>query len=147
MFRFSLEPLLKHRVHQEEKRQKELAEARQRLEREEMRKTAIEDAIATTGKDFARKIKAGILLAERIVYSQYLEQQRRELIKVEQRRILFGQHVVLARKNLVEARKKRRMLENLKEKRRSDYQHQMQKKEQDFINEMATQRYIRSHPV
>jgi flagellar export protein FliJ len=80
-----------------------------------------------------------------VLYYRYLDQQRKRLEQVIQRTVLFGQHVVRARQKLVETRKNRKMIENLKQKKRDLYEQNIRKKEQEFINEVAAQRYIRGN--
>jgi flagellar FliJ protein len=145
MFHFALESLLQHRLLLEEQRQIELAEARKRLNQEEAIKRMLEKSIQQVAATFSKKAHEGLPPAESVLYYRYLDQQRKRLEQVIQRTVLFGQHVVRARQKLVETRKNRKMIENLKQKKRDLYEQNIRKKEQEFINEVAAQRYIRGN--
>ena len=144
-FRFALEPLLTHRIHLEEQKQRELAVALGRLEREETKRKTLEEHISKITQEYRETATGCFLPAEREIWHRYLDKKRKEIKALSRRVALFRQHVELARKNLVAARKMRRMMEKLKEKKRTVYAEEMHRRELVFANEMAAQRFIRNH--
>ena len=142
MYTFKLEPLLNHRRYQEEVLQKELAELKSRLEKEKEKLRDLRKRKRDYLQQLQKKQKAGRPASEIQLYLHFVDYLS---IKVDERNRLVRnaeQKVNTKRKDLIEAMKKRKTLDKLKEKDLQAHQKKWLKKERDFMDEVAGQQFL-----
>jgi flagellar FliJ protein len=83
------------------------------------------------------KQKKHITISEIILYLSFIEQLSKNLEKQEERVLDAEKKVDTKREDLIEAMKKRKTVEKLKEKGLKAYRQDLLKKEMNFLNEVA----------
>ncbi|CAB1083527.1 hypothetical protein D1AOALGA4SA_11089 [Olavius algarvensis Delta 1 endosymbiont] len=144
MHRFKLEPLLRHRRHQEEICQKELAESERLLadEKSKLRRQKREKRINVQNLQVNQKEKIDVSVL--ILSMNYIEQLSKKI--EEQKRCVreAGKKLNQKRNELIIIMKKRKTLEKLKEKSRLAYQQKTMQNERKFMDEVASTRQARN---
>lgn len=143
MYRFRLEPLLKHRKLIEELLQKEVAIL--------LKSHAIETQRLQNTRNHRDKFSAelqkiqneGTSVSNIILYVSFIDQLSKAIAKQEKIVLEIKKKFEHKHQDLVEATKKKKILEKLKEKTLRAYKQTMQKKEQDFLNDVGINRYSR----
>ncbi len=143
MYKFNLESLLNHRKYTEEIRQKELAESKRLLsdERKKLRDYKIEKEKYWT--QLQQKQKKGNSVSEIRVYVDYIQRLSKDIEGQRQRVLAAKKKNDQMRMALIEAMKKRKILDKLKAQGIKEYRQMTQKKEQDFMNEIAVNQHNR----
>lgn len=140
-FKFALEALLNHRLHHEEIIQKELAVCGFRVRDEKAILMRIQQDKGKAVAEIHEKQLRGVAISEHILYANFLEGLARNLVvqqeKVKESEIKYAQK----RDDLIEAVKKRKTIENLKEKGLAAYSRNLLKLDQDFLDEVAICRF------
>ncbi|MBW1900928.1 MAG: flagellar export protein FliJ [Deltaproteobacteria bacterium] len=141
MYKFSLKAVLNHRRFIEEKLQKELGQIKEILGNERKRLSDLIRARRKISKELQEKQREIITISEALLHVRFIEQlSRRE--DLQKKQVLSAEKKVeQKREDLIEAMKNRKVLEKLKEKGWETYKHNMMKKEQEFMNEMAAVRF------
>jgi flagellar FliJ protein len=141
MYKFNLESLLNHRIYIEETLQKELAISKRLLVDGKNKLKTYQKEKEKYGLQLQQKQKEVHTVFEISLYVDYvkrlakdIESQRKKVLEAKKK---FGQK----RNDLIEAMKKRKILEKLKAKGLEEYQKEMRKKELDFMNEVAVNQY------
>ncbi len=144
MYQFSLEPVLQHRITVEEKLQKELADIQYQQMQMREQEQCMEERRQRLFEDMRRKQMEGLTVSESLTYSDFCSVMNVEieLLKIQLRQL--DKKVHDKRKELLEAVKNRKILDKLKERQTLVYQTMLQKQEQDFIDEMATNAFYRN---
>jgi flagellar FliJ protein len=136
-FKFALEALLNHRLHHEEIIQKELAVCACGVRDEKMILTRIQQDKEKAVAEIHQKLLRGIAISEHILYANFLEGLARNMVvqqeKVKESEIKYAQK----RDDLIEAVKKRKTIENLREKGLAAFSRKMLKLDQDFLDEVG----------
>jgi flagellar FliJ protein len=140
-FRFKLEALRSYRQHQEEMRQKELADCMRRrdataaklkellIQREQTESASIREQIgSTTGSHLS-------------MYVSYLQRLEENIVEQRERWAMADKECDAKRESLMEAVKKRKALEKLKEKGLKNYMENLDHEELKFIDEIAINRF------
>jgi flagellar FliJ protein len=143
MYRFRLEPLLKHRKLIEEQLQKEVAVL---LKSHATETQKLQNTRNHRDKFLAELQKIqneGTSVSNIILYVRFIDQLSKAIAKQEKIVLEVLKKFEHKHQDLVEATKKRKILEKLKEKTLRAYKQTMQKKEQDFLNEVGINRYSR----
>ena len=144
MYKYNLQALLEHRKFIEDMLQKELSVAKIELNEEKSKLDSIqrkERDVSSTLKE----IKKGKITSQDIImHHNYLVRLNEELIELKKRVISVERLCVKKRAKVVEAMKNRRTLEKLKEKGMQAYTDKLLKKEQEFVNEIAVNRFNRN---
>jgi flagellar FliJ protein len=145
-FKFALEALLNHRLHYEEIIQKELAVCGCRVRDEKSILTRIQQDKDKAVVEIHQKQLRGVAISEHIVYANFLEGLARNLVvqqdKVKESEKKYAQK----RDDLIEAVKKRKTIENLKEKGLAAYSRKLLKLDQAFLDEVAICRFHKGTP-
>ncbi|MDP2973229.1 MAG: flagellar export protein FliJ [Deltaproteobacteria bacterium] len=140
-FKFALEALLNHRLHHEEIIQKELAVCGFRVRDEQSILTRIQQDKDKAVAEIHQKQLRGVAISEHILYANFLEGLARNLVvqqeKVKESEKKYDQK----QEDLIEAVKKRKTIENLKEKGLAAYSRKLLKLDQDFLDEVAICRF------
>lgn len=143
MYRFKLEALLKHRRHQEEVLQKELADAQKKLAAEQSIQHALERKKRRRVQELQRRQTSGNTITDIVLYLTYIEHLSAN-IEDQKQRVQIAQQIAHQKRNeLIALMKKRKALEKLKEKGRQAYQYKQMQEERKFMDEVASARHGR----
>jgi flagellar protein FliJ len=145
-FKFTLEALLNHRLHHEEIIQKELAVCGCRVRDEKSILTGIQQDKDKAITEIHQKQLRGIAISEHILYANYLEGLARNLVIQQEKVKESEKKYAQKRDDLIEAVKKRKTIENLKEKGLAAYSRKLLKLDQDFLDEVAICRFHKETP-
>ena len=137
MYRFNLQPLLNHRLYQEEILQKELAEFKKYLAEEQKKLRIIKQKKQDCSQQLQQRQRNDGTVSELILYFRYLNRLSKDLDNQRQQVANAEKKFNQKRKELIEIMKKRKMLEKLKDKGWKGFQHRMLKNERDFMDEIA----------
>ena len=140
-FKFTLEALLNHRLHHEEVVQKELAVCGCRVRDEKAMLLRIKQDKDKAYAEIHQKQLRGIAISEHIVYANFLEGLARNMVTQQEKIIEAEKQFAQKREELIEAVKKRKTIENLKEKGLAAYSKNLLKMDQDFLDEVAICRF------
>ena len=143
MYKFPLEPVLNHRSFIVENLQKELAILEKILSGEKRNLRSYKKAKYEFLSELQKKEEEGVTISEIVLYSSFVERLSMDIIEQRERIVEAVRKVDLKRDDLIEAMKKMKMLEKLKEKERKAYRQEVMKKEQRFLDEVATNRFTR----
>jgi flagellar FliJ protein len=141
MYNFNLESVLNHRKLVEENLQKELAVLRLSLvdEREKLRK--YKESRSKLLEELKRKQEEGTTISDVFLYLPFIEQLSKDIEKQKKNILELENDVEQKRQDLVGATKKKKTLEKLKDKGLKTYKQEMTKNEQEFLNEVAVNRF------
>lgn len=141
-YQFKLEALRRYRIFQEEAQQKMLSEIQRRLDeacsvlecyRENRRRTEIEMHQRQQCNPTGSQVTIYIRYLQRLVHA--IDHQKSQVADLQRK-------VDQARNALLEAVKKRKSLDKLKENGMKEYLAELDADELKFINEIAINRYI-----
>lgn len=147
MFRFRFETLLTQRRHAEERLQKELAEARRALAAEQAVLAEKKDALRRCAREMRRRQARGFRIADILPYAPYMERLRRDVDAQRKRIAAADQKVHRTRQDLVEALKKRKTLDRLKERQHENYLKEAARLERKFADDVAGRHQRRTPPA
>ncbi len=142
MYRFSLEPVLSHRDSLTKTLQRELADLERALSREELSLSNLEERRATIWRAFEKAQRAdGMTAAEILTTIRYLESMEESIAlkkkQVKEMRDLCHQKRI----HLIEVMKKKKVIEKLKIREFQEYTRDLQKKENNFLDEISVTRF------
>lgn len=137
MYKFNLESLLNHRRYQEEILQKELADCKNHLTEQQQRLQTIKHKQRKYSNELHQRQKKDGTVSDLIMYFRYIERLSTDLDNQKRQVALAKKQFNQKRKDLIEMMKKRKTLEKLREKGFKAFQQQLQKKERDFMDEVA----------
>jgi len=143
MYQFILEPLLNHRKSVEDNLQKELGVCKTCLAEENRKLRTCKKEKNKTLEEMQQKQEDGITVSEALLYFDFINRLSRDLDKQKQRLSAIEKVYHRKREEVIEAVKKRKILEKLKEKELAEYNQRLEKSEQDFINEAAISQFNR----
>ncbi|WP_028323868.1 flagellar export protein FliJ [Desulfatirhabdium butyrativorans] len=141
MFTFRLEPVLKHRKHQEEMLQKELSLLLRKTEQQRSALQCCFEKLARLMDEVQSLQEEGVTISEQILYCDCIERQKLKIDCLEREIAKMENQVDIKRKELLEAVKKRKMMEKLKENKNFAYIEDMLKMEQKLLDEAAVCRF------
>jgi flagellar FliJ protein len=141
MYRFNLEPLLNHRRYQEEVLQKELADLKKQLAAEKNKLRSLKKKMREYLQHLQQKQKEGHSASEINLFFDFVDHISKETQDQHQKVVGAEQKLFLKREELIAAMKKRKALEKLKAKGWQAYQQKQQKKERDFMDEVAGRQF------
>lgn len=144
MYTFKLEALLNQRRYQEEVLQKDLAASKTVLIDEQAKLQDLKGAKRKCAQGLHQKQQTGKSAADIQSYFVYLEQLSKDIEKQRQCVVKAESKFIAIRNDLIEAMKKRKSLEKLKEQQFKAYQQKIQRTERNFMDEVAINRHIRS---
>jgi flagellar export protein FliJ len=144
-FRFRPQPALDLRRREEEAAQLLVTEARRACERADDAVTAAQAAFDTAARRACEADAAGGDVTLAIWHRNWMRSQRRELVRAEaaaeERRVALA----TAEAGLVEARRRVRVLERLRDRALAAHQQRERASEQRALDELATLRYASRH--
>ena len=140
-FPFSLQVVLDWKRNLEEFCQLRLAAqiSRLRCQEDELQKL-IHQKLALA-EDLKKRSSQGMPVPEYLLYQQFAEASRLELITKEERRREIKKEVEAERENLIQLSKEKKTLERLKERRLKDYLYQQERNEQKQNDATVVTRY------
>jgi flagellar FliJ protein len=143
MFRFRLETILTQRRHVEESFQKELAEARQELAAVQADLRESKGRRQQCLRDMRRKQRDHFRADDMLLYYPYLERLKQEIERHMKAAAAAERKVTQKRQALLEAVKRRKIIDKLKEKQLQAYLKTEAGREQRFADEAAAQKHAR----
>ena len=143
-YEFKLEALRRFRQFEEDRLQKELAEAQQVAEQAQELLKANMALRQKTEHEFCKSSQSGEASASQAaMYRAYLQRLAGEIIVRHQQVQSAEKECKKVRDALLDAMKRRKALDRLKEKGERAFMAELNSQEQKFINEMAIQRFVR----
>ena len=143
MYRFKLEALLNHHLHQEEVCQKELARVEGQLADEREKLLRLKEEKRENTQQLQTKQKNHINVSEIILSVNYIRQLSKNIEKQTDCVREAARKMNQKRSELVMIVKKRKTLEKLKEKGQMVYQKKMLQNERKLMDEVASTRHAR----
>lgn len=143
MYRFNLEPVLNHRRLVEETLQKDLALLKISLIDENKRLITYEESRGKLLEELQKIQKEGTTTSDILLYLPYIEQVSKDIKRQKKRVLELEKKVEQNLKDLLEATKKKKTLQKLKEKAFKAYNQKLIKNEQEFFNEVAVSQFNR----
>lgn len=143
MYQFKLESLLNHKKILEEILQKELAVLNNSLLQEKGKMQSYKEENIYITADLENNQKQGITISRNLLYFDYIKQLSEKIDKKRNTIHEIENSASMKRIDLIEAVKKRKILDKLKEKGLESYVTRLNKKEQDFLNEVAINSFNR----
>ena len=143
MYQFKLQSLLKHRRHQEEICQKEMAEAQRNLTDAQEKLRCLKKIKRENIQKLQARQKELHNVSSIIISINYIEKLSRGVAAQMEQVGRASEKVTQKRHHLIAIMKKRKMLEKLKEKDRLEYQQKMMQAERKINDEVAATRHIR----
>jgi len=140
-FKFALEALLNHRLHHEEIIQKELAVCACGVRDEKTILMRIQQNKEKAYAEIHQKQLRGIAISEHILYANFLEGLARNMVVQQEKVKESEKKYAQKRDDLIEAVRKRKTIENLREKGLAAFSKKMLKLDQDFLDEVAICRF------
>ena len=141
-FAFRFETLLKLRKQREGHCQRIVAARLRQIVTLKARRVKLEEQIARQADDFRRSLGVGTLDVEEVRLSRHwLLKLRERVLQAEAE--LAGQHAILAQERaaLAEARKASKILETLRARQHSTFTAQLQRREQQELDELNMTRF------
>jgi flagellar FliJ protein len=137
VFQFRFETLLMARQNAEECLQKELSEARRRLAAEQFVLREKKGARRQCLQERRRRQRQGFRGSDMLLFEAYLHRLNRDIDGQRKRVAQVERQVGQTRLALIEAMKKRKILETLKEKDQASHIRTAAERERKFIDEAA----------
>ena len=137
-FRFGLDSVLDYRQQVLDGLQGEYAKALEQVRQQEARKEAVELQYAQLNQEFRERAAEGISVADATGYESGLRVLERDIARETKRLQELLQLAEEKRRQVMQAHVDTRILERLKEKKLQDYQLDVQKSEERFIDELVS---------
>jgi flagellar FliJ protein len=143
-YHFKLESVLRIRCLEEEKCQKSLAAALHLLEQESLHLMKLLELQKRAELELAEKRQMAMTGPESILHHQYAKKLS-DRIRQQQKKVLEADSVCHTKRELLhEALKNRKVLETIKNKDQENYNAELNREEEKFINEIAINRFLHS---
>ena len=143
MYRFNLEPVLNHRKLAEETLQKDLAISKISLIDETEKLITYKKSRIKLLEELKQIQKKETTTSDILLYLPYIEQVSKDIERQRKKVLDLEKKVEQNLKDLLEATRKKKALQKLKEKSFKAYNQKLLKNEQDFLNEVAVSQYNR----
>jgi len=143
MYTFKLQVVLDHRQYIEDSLQKELAAIRRQLDDARQHLVSLQHKAADTATALKRQQADGLSSSQVVAYHAYLKRLDGDIACQEKAVGEILEREKMKQNDLLEAVKKRQILEKLKEKEFQRYNLAMLKKDMQFIDEIAVNQFAR----
>jgi len=143
MYKFSLESLLNHRKHLEENLDKELGRIKRALNTEERRLERLTKNKIKCQQNLQKNQDDGKKINEIILCFNYLDKLALDIDKQKKCLKNVEKEYEIKHSELIEAMKKRKTLDRLKEKEMKAFNYSEMKVEQEMMNEVAANQFNR----
>lgn len=137
-FQFGLDRVLDYRQRILEGRQNEYATATRRVQEQQARLDAVQERYQSLNNRFREEAAAGITIADAMSYENGLRVLEREIARETQTLQRLEQEAKEKRQRMLQAYMDATVLERLKEKQRDAYQKEVQKRDEQFIEELVS---------
>ncbi len=144
MFTFRFETLLTTRRHAEDALQKELSDAKRALSAEQALLRESRDTRRRSLAELQRRQGEGFRAPDLALFGSYLDRLAREIDARLKRVAAAERRVNQQRLLVVEAMKRRKVLEKLREKDEREFLETLAVNERKFVDEVATGRHARA---
>ena len=134
-FQFGLDRVLDYRQRILEGRQNEYATATRRVQEQQARLDAVQERYQSLNNRFREEAAAGITIADAMSYENGLRVLEREIARETQTLQRLEQEAKEMRQRMLQAYMDATVLERLKEKQRNAYEKEVQKRDEQFIEE------------
>lgn len=144
-FEFKLEAVRRYRQFEEDRSQRELAQAQRQVEHAKAVLSAKITQRTQTEEEFQQRQTEGESAPQAAMYRTFLERLTDE-IETQRGHVWAAEKACEEKRQvLLEAMKKRKAIDRLKEKGEQAFLAELNGEEQKFINEMAINRHILNH--
>jgi len=143
MYRFNLQVLLDYRKRIEEGLQIELSQVQRELEKEKQLLTAYQREKRYYEEELVRREEKEIDVSEALLYRDYLRGMR---IRIKEQRDVVAKakgDLDIKQNELLNATKKKKVLEKVKEKEWKRFKENLERKERILIDEVGMRKYQR----
>ncbi len=137
-FQFGLDRVLDYRQRILEGRQNEYATATRRVQEQQARLEAVQERYQSLNNRFREEAAAGITIADAMSYENGLRVLEREIARETQTLQRLEQEAKEKRQRMLQAYMDATVLERLKEKQRDAYEKEVQKRDEQFIEELVS---------
>jgi len=137
MYKFSLEPVLKHRKLLEEDVQKDFAILKRQLFDENESLSNLQQVKNRFSGELQQKQAKNINVSDVLLYTDFIQQVSKEIEKQSGKISETEKSFEQKREELIRAMKNRKTIDRLREKGLKAYAQELSKKEQDLMNEAA----------
>lgn len=137
MVRFRFETLLNQRRHAEETCQREFSEARRLLAEEQAELSRLKNALRAADRQWRRRQTRHYRPVDLQLHTAHMEDLVRTIEAQRKRVDTAERQLRLRRQGLIEAVKKRKILEKLEEKDRKEHERKLAAREIKLIDEVA----------
>ena len=137
-FQFCLDRVLDYRQRILEGRQNEYATATRRVQEQQARLDAVQERYQSLNNRFREEAAAGITIADAMSYENGLRVLEREIARETQTLQRLEQEAKEKRQRMLQAYMDATVLERLKEKQRDAYEKEVQKRDEQFIEELVS---------
>ena len=137
-FQFGLDRVLDYRQRILEGRQNEYATATRRVQEQQAKLDAVQERYQSLNNRFREEAAAGITIADAMSYENGLRVLEREIARETQTLQRLEQEAKEERKRMLQAYMDATVLERLKEKQRDAYEKEVQKRDEQFIEELVS---------
>ncbi|WP_027358025.1 flagellar export protein FliJ [Desulforegula conservatrix] len=144
-FRFSLEPLLKYRTFMEQKAKQELAEALKNLSDCEEQIKKLENDKINAMVEMDREMAKGISSDQYRLHTSFIDSLDAMILSEEDRRIRLMKVVREKQQALAKRSVDKKAIENLKQKKRTEYLEEMASSQQKIADEIIMVRKAREN--
>lgn len=143
-FTYRLEPLLKVKAHLEKEKQRDLAEALQRVYAQKAQLGEIDTHREQTVEHQRESMTGKLSLAELLVCSRYLTRLKKDAVAGQELLRGYERKADEKREKLVEATKEKKIYEKLKEKQQDEFMKSVEELERKENDEIAGNCYRRN---
>ena len=137
-FQFGLDRVLDYRQRILEGRQNEYATATRRVQEQQAKLDAVQERYQSLNNRFREEAAAGITIADAMSYENGLRVLEREIARETQTLQRLEQEAKEKRQRMLQAYMDAAVLERLKEKQRDAYEKEVQKRDEQFIEELVS---------
>ena len=137
MYKFSLEPVLRHRKLLEDDLQKDFAVLKRQLLDERERLSNFEQVRDRFSGELQQKQVNSIGVSDILLYTDFLQQVSKEIEKQSEKILEAEKGLEQKREELIGAMKNRKTIDRLREKGLKAHLQKRSKKEQGLMNEVA----------
>lgn len=137
-FQFGLDRVLDYRQRILEGRQNEYATATRRVQEQQAKLDVVQERYQSLNNRFREEAAAGITIADAMSYENGLRVLEREIARETQTLQRLEQEAKEKRQRMLQAYMDATVLERLKEKQRDAYEKEVQKRDEQFIEELVS---------
>ncbi len=137
---FTLHQVLNYRADLERLRKQEFATARQDLDRANDKLEQERQEAAELAREFAERNGQIDSVVELQLYADFFARKREQIKQQQERVVALDRILEHRREELVQATQDKKVLESLKEKKELAFRQEQQRKERDFLDEIAVQK-------